>query len=222
MLKKTGGPLFPGRLSLLLQCPLTRVTAWALPSVPGHRGPVQGAWGHKRGRRASAAGGRAGGTRAAGGRAGGTRGGWGPGALGAAPCRAPPWPARVAMGTGCVWFWEPRVCAVFPHAKGAPVQHALRCSVLGSRSTDGHVSGPGIPFPAEPCCRLSPGPDAGGSVPSAPHLTWHRPPARRWNSHTRQSPRAAFQKMPRAPGPASPGQHVAPACLKAAVPPRGV
>lgn len=138
------------------------------------------------------------------------------------PCRAPPWPARVAMGTGCVWFWEPRVCAVFPHAKGAPVQHALRCSVLGSRSTDGHVSGPGIPFPAEPCCRLSLGPDAGGSVPSAPHLTWHRPPARRWNSHTRQSPRAAFQKMPRAPGPASPGQHVAPACLKAAVPPRGV
>lgn len=79
--KKNGGPLFPGRLSLLLQCPLTCVTAWALPSVPGHRGPVQGAWGHKRGRRASAAGGRA----------GGTRGRWGPGAVGTAahaPCRA--------------------------------------------------------------------------------------------------------------------------------------
>lgn len=76
--KKNGGPLFPGRLSLLLQCPLTRVTAWALPSVPGHRGPVQGAWGHKRGRRASAAGGRA----------GGTRGGWGPRAVGAMPSPA--------------------------------------------------------------------------------------------------------------------------------------
>lgn len=101
---------------------------------------------------------------------------------------APKSPGRRAspLGTGCLVFGAARLLRLLLAWEGTPLQNTFHCSVLESRSTGVPISGRGIPFTAEPCSHLSPVPDAGGSMPSAPQPTWRRPPARRWSRHARQ------------------------------------